>query len=291
MEKRGTKIKVLVVDDSPFSRSILIEALSAGEFEVVGEADGLETVLELYGQRRPDVVTMDIAMPGIDGLGCTTKLREMYPEAKVVIVSSMQDEEMVLEAKRLGVCGYIQKPVQTDELIAALREAVGARRQPEELTAVFPGVFVGAMEDNLSRHGVPFSNPKIEPGAPGGRISSGVTILVGITGAVNGRMSFDLPPRAADAVAAKLLRRQPKHQEEVLQVLAEFANIVAGHATSRLNKQFKGLMLRVTPPGIICGDQFRVHSPDLKTILWTADVLAGGMVMAVGFKKEEVAWM
>lgn len=290
MAEEKTKIRVLVVDDSPFSRAILINALPEEEFEVVGEAEDLSSVLAQYSQHRPDVVTMDVAMPDLDGIGCTARLRKEHPEAKVVIVSSMWDEAMAQEAKAQGACGYLQKPVQADELVAALREAIGLRRLPEELDSLYPGVFAGALVDNLNRCGISFSQEDLIQEAKPGDTSLGITILVGITGEVSGRMAMDLSYATASELARSLLKREPKRPEEVHQVMAEFANIVAGHATSRLNKQFKGLALRVSPPGIITGEGYRVISPHIHSATLSAAIFDGKVVLSVGFKKEEVAW-
>jgi DNA-binding NarL/FixJ family response regulator len=103
-------IKVMLVDDSPFSRTILAATLEEMNCQIVGEADSLETLIQTYQECRPDIVMMDIAMPGADGFECTKALRLHDPAAKVIMCSSMKDEESEAEAKRVGAAGYIQKP-------------------------------------------------------------------------------------------------------------------------------------------------------------------------------------
>ena len=114
-------IKVMLVDDSPFSRTMLAATLEEMDCQIVGEADSLETLIQTYQECRPDIVMMDIAMPGADGFECTKALRLHDPAAKVIMCSSMKDEESESEAKRAGAVGYVQKPVELEAFTQALQ--------------------------------------------------------------------------------------------------------------------------------------------------------------------------
>ncbi|MGH7739597.1 MAG: response regulator, partial [bacterium] len=88
-------VKVLIVDDSPFMRAILKSIILKNDFELVGEAGtGLEA-LELYKQTMPDLVTMDIVMPEMDGIEAVKAIREVDPDAKILMVSAMGQQAMV----------------------------------------------------------------------------------------------------------------------------------------------------------------------------------------------------
>lgn len=113
-------LKVMIVDDAAFMRLAIRRVLEKNEFEVVGEApNGAESV-SLYAECRPDVVTMDITMPDMSGIDALKKIREMDPEAKVVMVSAMGQESMVKEAIMSGAKSFIVKPFKEDHIVQML---------------------------------------------------------------------------------------------------------------------------------------------------------------------------
>ncbi len=124
--KDAKKISVLIVDDSPFGRMVLANALDE-RFVVCGHADRLSAAMEAYAEHRPDLVTMDIAMPEADGITATRRLVERYPDAAVVIVSLLKDEELEKDAKEAGAKGFLQKPFASGELLATLWDIAALR--------------------------------------------------------------------------------------------------------------------------------------------------------------------
>ena len=115
-------IRVLLADDHALVRAGLRSLLAAmKEVEVVGEASSGEEALELAARERPDVVLMDIAMKGINGLETAARLRDRAPGVRVVILSMHSGEEYVLQALRAGAVGYLLKDAATGELELALR--------------------------------------------------------------------------------------------------------------------------------------------------------------------------
>jgi DNA-binding NarL/FixJ family response regulator len=115
-------IRVLLADDHALVRAGLRSLLAAmKEVEVVGEASSGEEALELAARERPDVVLMDVAMKGINGLETAARLRDRAPGVRVVILSMHSGEEYVLQALRAGAVGYLLKDAATGELELALR--------------------------------------------------------------------------------------------------------------------------------------------------------------------------
>ena len=109
---------VLVVDDSPVAYEILKKSLaSTGRYRADFFCKNGENLLETYGQYQPDIVSMDIVMADVNGLELTRKLKETYPDACVVIVSALSYPEVEDEAMNTGAVAYIQKPIQTEEII------------------------------------------------------------------------------------------------------------------------------------------------------------------------------
>ncbi len=115
-------IRVLLADDHVLVRAGIRSLLDAmAQVEVVDEAGSGEEALALAAQLRPDVVVMDIAMKGMNGLEATARLREQLPEVRVIVLSMYSSEEYVLQALRAGAAGYLVKDAATAELELALR--------------------------------------------------------------------------------------------------------------------------------------------------------------------------
>ncbi|SDM33683.1 response regulator [Halarsenatibacter silvermanii] len=111
---------VLVTDDAAFMRMTLKNTLSDEGFEVVAEAENGKDAIEKYREHNPDLVTMDITMPEVDGLEATKEILAEDPEAKIVMVSAMGQQKMVIEAIEAGAQDFIVKPFDD----ARIKEAV-----------------------------------------------------------------------------------------------------------------------------------------------------------------------
>jgi two-component system chemotaxis response regulator CheY len=113
---------VLVVDDSLASArylSMVIEGLEG--YAMIGHAKSGEQAVEMFSELRPDVVFMDIILPGIDGIEATRRIVESAPEAKVIMLSSVADQPSMKEnAIKTGACEMLAKPVKPDSIITAL---------------------------------------------------------------------------------------------------------------------------------------------------------------------------
>ncbi len=112
--------KVLIVDDAAFMRISIKNMLSKNGYEIVGEAENGKIALQKYQDLKPDVVTMDITMPEMDGLTSLKKILELDPGANIVMISAMGQESMVREAVLSGAKGFIVKPFKEDIITAAL---------------------------------------------------------------------------------------------------------------------------------------------------------------------------
>ncbi len=113
--------RVLVVDDSMLMRKMICESVTDAGWQVVGEgADGAEAI-RLYEELRPDAVTMDIVMPGTDGIYALEKIMELDPEARVVVVSALNQTKLISQAIRKGAQDFIAKPFLPEQLQTTLR--------------------------------------------------------------------------------------------------------------------------------------------------------------------------
>jgi DNA-binding NarL/FixJ family response regulator len=115
-------IRVMVVDDHSIVRQGVRSLLSNyGDFEVVGEADSASGALEHAGRLTPDVILLDIRMPGESGVEIIRRLRQSVPDAKVLMLTSFDDDEYVTGALRAGAHGYVLKNISDETLASAIR--------------------------------------------------------------------------------------------------------------------------------------------------------------------------
>lgn len=115
--------RILITDDALFMRVTLKNILTQAGYEVVGEAsNGMESV-QLYKQLTPDVVTMDITMPEMDGLAALKEIKSHDPNARVIMCTAMGQKNMVVEAIQAGAKDFIVKPFQPDRVLEAVSKA------------------------------------------------------------------------------------------------------------------------------------------------------------------------
>lgn len=136
------KIRVLLTDDHTLFRQG-VRTLLCGEpdFEVLGEAAAADQAVTLARQLRPDVVLMDIGMPGMSSFEATRRIRKERPETKVIFLSMYDDEDYLAESMEIGASGYILKESPADQLITAIREVHrgGSYLSPRLLTRLVDG--------------------------------------------------------------------------------------------------------------------------------------------------------
>jgi len=116
-----TSTRVLIVDDHPLTREALSGLLTHHGFEVCGEASGGEEAIAVAAELQPDLVLLDLTMPGVDGLQALPRLREASPSSAVVVLTAAEDEENLLGAIHAGAAGYLLKSEPPERIVAFLR--------------------------------------------------------------------------------------------------------------------------------------------------------------------------
>ncbi|SMC23412.1 two component transcriptional regulator, LuxR family [Clostridium acidisoli DSM 12555] len=133
-------IKVLIADDQELIRQSLKVVLSANkDIEVVGTVCNGNEVVESIRRYKPDVILMDVRMPEMDGVQCTKIIKESYPNIKIIVLTTFDDDEYIFNALKYGASGYLLKGVSMDELIKAIHTVVngGAMINPDITAKVF----------------------------------------------------------------------------------------------------------------------------------------------------------
>ncbi|ADG82381.1 response regulator receiver protein [Thermincola ferriacetica] len=118
----GTRI--LIVDDAAFMRMMIRDILSKNGYEIVGEAENGQVAVEKYQELKPDLVTMDITMPEMDGITAVKEIKKIDPNANIIMCSAMGQQPMVIDAIQAGARDFIVKPFQPDRVLEAVRKAL-----------------------------------------------------------------------------------------------------------------------------------------------------------------------
>jgi DNA-binding NarL/FixJ family response regulator len=142
-------MKVVICDDQAIIRDGLEMLLTLEkDIEVVGRAqDGAEAV-ELVAQRQPDLVLMDLKMPGMNGIEATRQIRARHPEVKVLVLTTYDDDEWVFDAIRAGASGYLLKDTPREEVIKAVKGTVAGKSYVDPVVA---GKLLGQVADRQTQ--------------------------------------------------------------------------------------------------------------------------------------------
>lgn len=117
--------RVLIVDDAMFMRAMIRDILvNSGRYEVVGEATNGNESVERFGALKPDLVTMDIVMPQMDGIEATREILKLNPQAKVVMCSALGQEALVIESIAAGAKDFIVKPFSAEKVLKVLDSVI-----------------------------------------------------------------------------------------------------------------------------------------------------------------------
>ncbi|WP_379131148.1 response regulator [Paenibacillus sp. sgz500958] len=116
--------RIMITDDAAFMRLMVRSAMESNGHEVVGEAANGAEAIKVYQQVKPDVVTMDITMPDMDGVAAVKRILEADPGAKIIMCSAMGQSAMVMEALKAGAKDFVVKPFQIERLLASVQKQI-----------------------------------------------------------------------------------------------------------------------------------------------------------------------
>ncbi len=277
------KIRVLIVDDSPFSQRLIKDALKESKYEVCGCAGTGNDGIRQYRELQPDLVTMDLTLPDMDGLECCRELLTIDPAVKIVVVSAMKDEAIINRGTAIGVKAFFQKPVKSEELLHGIERIIvlqGNEPGPQHFLEYFIAAFTRNIIDMTGIDVISIDQSTMQP-----VVSHGLGVIIGITGSQQGRIMLDVSMEVAQEFTKRLLRTDEVADEDVFNSIAEFTNIIAGHSISEINNELKAkeFEIRLTPPSIIIGESIAIINPKMTSNTVTAKTSIGSLHMNVGF--------
>jgi two-component system chemotaxis response regulator CheY len=119
------KYRILIAEDNPVVREVLRGVMRHDDrLRIVGEAANGQLALELVESLKPDLVCLDVLMPGLDGLSALKTIKEKYPDMRVILVTGQSTSEVVAEALKLGASGFVVKPFNANQLLRAVSQAL-----------------------------------------------------------------------------------------------------------------------------------------------------------------------
>ena len=116
---------IMIVDDAMFMRRMLKDILVRNGYNIIGEAENGQVAIQRYKELKPDLVTMDITMPDMNGIEALGRIKADFPNAKIIMCSAMGQQNMVVDAMQSGAVDFIVKPFQVDRVLEAVRKAIG----------------------------------------------------------------------------------------------------------------------------------------------------------------------
>jgi DNA-binding NarL/FixJ family response regulator len=146
--------RILIVDDHPLTRDALAGLLAHNGFDVVGQAGSGEEAIDQARELHPDLVLLDLSMPGMDGLAALPKLRDAAPNAEIVVLTASEDESNLLGAIRAGAAGYLLKSEPPERIVAFLR---GVAQGEAALSGAVARRLLDQVRDGNARTTVPDS--------------------------------------------------------------------------------------------------------------------------------------
>lgn len=284
-------IRVMIVDDSSFSIAVLKRMLEKDGIEIVATALNMSEAIKKAQEIKPDLITMDMTLPDGDGIECSKEILKHLKDTKIIAISAMMDEEIINRAQKVGIKGYLQKPVDQSDLDAAIERLF----EGEELYNILKGNFEEAFKESI------FSFLKREIG---GEIvvekvlthsmttnSSGISVAIGIIGRHDGRLIMDMSEDTALDMTKKILQDDNQKIDDAINFLSEFTNVIAGNACSLLNGLNRSFGLRVSPPTVFRGKDITISIGDIMSESFVVKTDLGEVFMNVGFQKGAVEWM
>ncbi len=117
-------INIMIVDDLAFIKLLLKDLIEKAGFRVIGEASDGEEAIDMYQEKRPDLVLLDITMPKMDGITALKKILALDPDAKIIMCSALGQQRLIVQAIQLGAKDFIVKPFRPERVITSIKKAL-----------------------------------------------------------------------------------------------------------------------------------------------------------------------
>lgn len=285
-------IKVMIVDDSTFSIAVLKKMLKRDDLEIITTALNMKEAIEKAIELKPDLITMDMTLPDGDGIACSKEILKLVPDASIIAISAMMDEEIVDRAKKAGIKAYLQKPVDPENLNTTIDRLFAGDELFQVLKDNYGEAFKESIFSFLKREiGGEVEIEKSQSSGVTSKNSAGVSVAIGIIGRHNGRLIIDMSEDTALEMTKKILMDDDQTIGEAVGFLSEFTNVIGGNACSLLNGMNRSFGLRVSPPTVFRGKDITISIGDIMSTSFEIKTDVGDVFMNIGFQKGDMEWI
>lgn len=266
-------IRIMVVDDSLLIQKLVKKILEPEGFEICAFAINGKQALEMFEQYKPDIITMDINMPVMDGIEAVEQIRSKDKDIKIIIMGSVIDRNILEKANELEIRYFVEKPFEKDKLLEAVNACIEDKnigpvqrdiKKKETSSIISP--FFKALEDIFSCMLSIDGKIDILEEQKDFFETGGYSAVLGFTGKINGWFMLNMSSETAWKVAERINRETYDNKSDAFigYSVQELANIICGNAVTRLNSTERNLKLRLTPPGLFRGLSMSilVYSPE-----------------------------
>lgn len=281
------ELKIMIVDGSPFSINLIEELLSKNGYKVVAKASNKEEMLEKFLETKPNFITMDLTMPDIDGFESIKLLRKINPDFNSIMISSLKDDDLVRESKKLKINDYLQKPLKEEELLKSIQNVLNVHDNFKLLISEEGEVFRESFKDammELSRIRINFADVDFKLNEDDFSFAA----VAGITGSFPGRFIIALSEESLSKLTRNVLKDENPSCQQKGNLLAEIANIIAGNACSILNMRERNYKFRLSSPSVFYGKDLRIFSEKENNNFYAAESEFGLIFIATSFSKGDL---
>lgn len=264
-------IRVLLVDDSRLTHEYLKEVLSGQGFLVSGHAyNGLEAI-RVYNETTPDVVVMDVMMPKLDGIGAIKEIRSLDPDARIVVLTSVEEVGVLNAAIEAGARDYSLKPCDPHQLVEALRRATLGRATQNRGRLRLSHALIDVIAEVLPDYGGIQALHAIGGGPWVRRIQNPMAFKVAFSGAYRGALNFFFEPNFGRAIVERLAPDLVDDLEMQEDALSELGNLITGRV-ARFLESVHGTF-EFYPPEAIDNSEPIANSPPICRVATDAGLL------------------
>lgn len=286
-------VRAMIVDDSAFSIALIKEMLERKGLQVIAQAETVAEGIQKAKELVPDFVTMDMTLPDGTGIECSKAILRDNPSIKIMAISSMMDEELVRQARNVGIKSFIQKPIDEQELFLKLDRLLAEEGTYGAFQQSYSEAFKKSLITNVHRSidlEAAFEEVEDDDLSPVREIT-GFSLSVGIIGRYLGRLMIDISEETAVAIAKHIYRKEEVTSREMVVFFSEFANVIGGNSVSMINSMNRGMGLRVSPPTVFHGKELVISTGEIPGKSYLLKTKYGNIFMNIGFKRGDDEWM
>lgn len=261
-----SKIKVLVVDDSRMSYLKINDALSGTNFTICGFAKNGFEAIEQYKLLEPDLVTMDMYLPDMNGIECSKQILQSAPDARIVMISSMRDDKLKVKGREAGINFFLQKPFNKQELIITLEMLFSMENtNSDSIESIYVKPFIRVFKESLQLLGEIDSDVELNKIPDQYLEIDGIASVISLIGSPVKKITLYTDFETSRAFAAKMLKLDSESlsENDIVDSIEELTNIVVGRTSSYINDLVKEQEIRIVPLGTMYGKNMKIVNSKL----------------------------